>query len=478
MTRPPGQAPAIAPEAATPPTAWFSLRRRLLLLLLGGVSVCWLVTLAWSYVDAHHEIDELFDAQMAQTAQALLALGSRYREDEAPGGQQRGTEPLEPAVHRYQRNTMFQVWGEDGSLLLRSANAPSVRLAEADGFSETRGPDGHWRYYSQWDQRRRYRAQVAESHGVRDELIGHIAWRLLVPALLGLPLLGLWVWIATRHGLSSLDAAAGQIAGLRPERLQALAPGSAPGEIRPLVEAINGLFARVEKALEAERRFTADAAHELRTPLAALAAQAQVALRARDEAERRHAVGQLAASTRRAAHTVDQLLTLARLDPEDAGQECTPVRLDRLAEEACADQGNAALDKDIALELEAVPATVAGRADMLRILLRNLLDNAIRYTPAGGRVKVALDAGEAGTTLVVADSGPGIPAGERQRVFDRFYRLAGQETEGSGLGLSIVRRIAQRHGARVVLDDAGGAGGLAVRVFFPAALGPPPDMAS
>jgi len=457
-------------------TVWFSLRRHLLLLLLGGVSVCWLATLVWSYTDTHHEIDELLDAQMAQTAQALLVLGSRQRDDRQDGQdggetQRRRVEAFERAVHRYQRNTMCQIWRQDGSLLLRSANAPTEPLTRSEGFSEVVSSDGHWRYYSQWDQHRRYQVQVAESHMVRDELIGHVAWRLMVPALMGLPLLGLWVWIATRRGLAPLAAVAGEIADREPARLTALAPATAPTEIRPLVDAINGLFARVEGALESERRFTADAAHELRTPLAALATQTQVVLRARDEAERRHAAEQLVASSRRAAHLVDQLLTLARLDPEDADAALTAVRLDQIAEEACADHGAAALEKDIVLELEAAPVEIRGQSDMLRILLRNLLDNAIRYTPAVGGVAVAVAADGRDAVLTVSDSGPGIPPAERQRVFDRFHRLAGQDTEGSGLGLSIVARIAERHGGTVSLEDNDSGAGLRVTVRFPLGAG-------
>ncbi|CAG0958382.1 partial two-component system, OmpR family, sensor histidine kinase QseC, partial [Rhodocyclaceae bacterium] len=271
-------------------TAWFSLHRRLLALLLGGVSVCWLATLVWSYADAHHEIDELFDAQLAQAAQALLAQSGRHRAHD--NDRHDDVEELEHSAHRYQRALKFQVWHDDGVLVLRSPNAPTTPLAQVDGYSETRGADGHWRFYSQWDQHRRHRVQVAENHEVRDELVGHIAWRLLVPALFGLPLLGVWVWFATRRALAPLDAAAAEIGARAPERLQPVAPESAPEEIRPLLEALNDLFRRVEQTIEGERRFTADAAHELRTPLAAIAAQARVAARARDEAERAHALGQ------------------------------------------------------------------------------------------------------------------------------------------------------------------------------------------
>ncbi len=341
------------------------------MLLLGGVSACWLATVVWSYVDVHHEIDEMFEVE-------------------------------------------------------------HVRAPEND----------------------------EERH----ELVNRIAWRLIAPALFGLPLLGAWVWLATRRALRPLDAVAAQIATRQPERLHALAPASAPEEIRPLVQAINDLFGRVEKALESERRFTADAAHELRTPLAALATQAQVALRARDTEERQHAIDQLIAGSRRATRLVDQLLTLARLDP-DSSRPADAVMLDRLAEEVCAAHGGQALLKDIALELDAQPATITGNADMLRVLLRNLIDNALRYTPPGGRVTVVVEPGR----LSVTDSGPGIPAGERNKVFDRFHRLAGQDTEGSGLGLSIVARIAEMHGAAITLDGDDHGSGLRVAVSFPPA---------
>ncbi|MDD5249973.1 MAG: ATP-binding protein [Rhodocyclaceae bacterium] len=445
-------------------TIWYSLRRRLLLLLLGGASACWLATLAWSYVDAHHEIDELFDAKLAQAAQALLAQGGHHEPREHEHADD--TEELEHAAHRYQSALKFQVWRDDGTLKLRSANAPTTPLAPVDGFSEARAADGHWRYYSQWDQRHHHRVQVAENHAVRDELVGHIAWRLLLPALFGLPLLGAWVWFATRRGLMPLAALARQVGERAPERLHAVTPAAAPEEVRPLLEALNDLFARVERTLANERRFTADAAHELRTPLAALAAQAQVAARARNAAERDHALAFLTAGMARTSRLVDQLLTLARLEPEPAAAAAAAVRLDSLAQEVCADHGPQALAKDIALELDAEPVTIAADENLLRILLRNLIDNAIRYTPTGGRVGVTVSGAGGKARLTVSDSGPGIPEGERSRVFERFARLAGQETDGSGLGLSIVRRIAELHGAQVTLETGNNGQGLAVVVTF------------
>jgi two-component system sensor histidine kinase QseC len=437
-------------------TAWFSLRRRLLILLLGGVTVCWLGTLVWSYVDTHHEIDELLDGQLVLEAQTLLALAGHEADEMLDLGE---------TDHRSQKRLRFQIWTDAGQLVLHSPDTPRAPLASADGFSEGTDAEGkhrYWRYYGQWNEDRTLHVLVGENLHDRDDLIGKIAWRLLLPAMLGLPLLGAWVWLATRRGLRPLNVVAELIAAREPQHLEPLEPETAPEEIRPLIESINHLFARVEHTLESERRFTADAAHELRTPLAALAAQVQVALRARDHDERRHAFDQLIASSRRASRLVDQLLTLAKLDPAD-GVPSGAVSLDGLAEEICAMHGTLALEKNITLELDAVPTSVSGNCDMLRILMRNLVDNAIRYTPPGGRVAVAV----ANCTLSITDSGPGIPVSERERVFDRFHRLAGQDTEGSGLGLSIVTRIAERHRARVELGEGDQGTGLRVTVTFP-----------
>lgn len=303
---------------------------------------------------------------------------------------------------------------------------------------------------------------------LRHEIAEHFVEALSMPLLFGLPLLGGWLWFATWRGLKPLDAVAAEIAQRDPERLDPVQPAAAPKEVRPLLDALNALFARVDAAMEKERAFTADAAHELRTPLAAISTQAQVAARARDAAERDHALAQLSASARRASHLVEQLLTLARLDPA-ARPAMSAVRLDRLAAEVCADHGAAALEKNIALELDAPqPVGIEGNEAMLRILLRNLVDNAVRYTPAGGKVGVGVTAREGAARLTVSDSGPGIPAEKRAEALRRWHRLAGQEIEGSGLGLSIVARIAELHGATLELVDGIGRPGLAVRVTFPA----------
>ena len=440
-------------------TTWFSLRRRLFSLLLGGVSAAWLVTMAFSYVDAHHEVDELFDAQLAQAAQALLALASHEDGEDI--------EDIGDTAHKYQRRLRFQIWRSDGVLLLHSNNAPRTPLTTEDGFSEARDDEGHWRHFSQWNSKNTLQVQVSENHHIRDDLIGHITWRLIFPALFGLPLIGLWVWLATRRGLASLDDVASQIASRAPQQLQALEPVSAPVEIKPILDALNGLFQRVDATLDAERRFTADAAHELRTPLAALQAQLQVARRARDAGEREQSFEQLQVGLSRAVHLIEQMLQLARLDPESGLPDAQPVDLAPLAEDVCAELGTQIFDHDLDFELAAPPhCNVTGQPDWLRVLIRNLVDNAIRYTPAGGRIRVSLQRDGGHCRLDVCDSGPGIPAAERDAVLRRFHRLNHGDQPGSGLGLSIVLRIAELHGAQLALDDAGPDGGLRVSLIF------------
>ena len=444
-------------------TTWFSLRRRLLLSILGGVTGLWVVMMVLSYVDVHHEIDELLDGQLAQTAQTLLVLASH----EAHEGDEVISE-LGVEADKHQQKLRFQIWNAGGDLLLRSHNAPLTPLMSHDGYSDASDSSGEWRYFSMWNPQRVLQIQVGENQEDRDELITDVAWKLLLPALFGLPLLGVWVWLATQRGLAPLNAVAEQINRRDPAHLSALVPTTAPAEIKPLLHALNGLFHRVEQTLVNERRFTADAAHELRTPLAALAAQAHVAQRSDNETERQHAIGQICIGVERATHLVDQLLTLARLDPQQALADARPLPLKSLAEEVCAMHGAVAVGKNIALELDADEATVKGNTMMLQILLRNLLDNAIRYTPTGGHVSVSLCADQSTATLRVSDTGPGIPASERELAFQRFHRgAAGQDQVGSGLGLSIVQRIAELHNAKLVLGEGEGGRGLTVSVSFP-----------
>ncbi|MDO8596922.1 MAG: ATP-binding protein, partial [Sulfuricaulis sp.] len=252
-----------------------------------------------------------------------------------------------------------------------------------------------------------------------------------------------------------------------PGTLVALETGEIPAEVMPLVENLNRLFERVAELITNERRFTADASHELRTPLAALKVQAQVARASAIAAERRHALDNVIAGCDRATHLVQQLLTLARLDPDEPGTKAEACDLRGLARDAVAELAPYALSRKIEIELaEGAAVEVRGHAGLIAILLRNLIDNAIRYSSGGGSVHVRVAADGDAATLTVIDQGPGIPADERSKVGQRFYRVLGTEEFGSGLGLAIVKRIAELQGASLNLGDGDQGRGLSIAVGF------------
>jgi two-component system OmpR family sensor kinase len=337
------------------------------------------------------------------------------------------------------------------------------------GFSTVGTSEGRWRVFGVQAETRVI--QVAQPMSVRQDRAAGLALETLKPFALLLPALALLIWFAVGHALQPLERLTALVGARRVEALDPLAEAGLPREVRPLVAALNELLARLRAALERERAFMADAAHELRTPLTALHLQAGVLARASDESERRAAMDTLAAGVQRAIHLIEQMLALARQEPR-AEAVRVPVRLDDLARETVAELVPLADAGGIDLGVSAAPAvSVAGDPEALRTLLRNLVDNAVRYTPPGGRVDVAVAAGSGGegARLVVSDDGPGIAPEERVRVFDRFYRRAGTRPPGSGLGLAIVKAIADAHGARVSLGDGLGGRGLTATVSFPQA---------
>jgi two-component system sensor histidine kinase QseC len=299
-------------------------------------------------------------------------------------------------------------------------------------------------------------------------LVRRIALHLASPLALGLPVLIVLLWFSISRGLNPVGVLTREIASRKPDNLKPLDAGSAPGEVRPMVLALNELLQRVTHTLEGERRFTANAAHELRTPLAAIQAQLHVAGKADSETERQQAMQQLKRGVERSIRLVGQLLTLARLDPEQALPDAHLVNFGNIAEAVCAELAPLTLQRGQTLELLIEPdlPSLSGNADMLSMLLSNLVDNAIRYTPRGGHIDVALSHYLFGLVLEVSDDGPGIPVSQRDKVFERFYRIASQDQPGTGLGLAICQRIAELHHARVTLTDGPRGRGVTVSVFF------------
>jgi two-component system sensor histidine kinase QseC len=439
-----------------------SLRRRLLVLLSGTVLLAWTATALFSYFDARHEIGEMLDAQLAQSAGLVAAQLEHEIEDETGG--------TVPRQYKQERKIAFQVWDRSDALLLRSASAPETRLSERDeGYADAVIDGKRWRIFSRRDESGRYVVQVGERYELRDELAESVAGHLMHPLAVALPVLALLIWFAVGAGLAPLGRLAAEVGRRAPDNLAPLEESRTPREVRPLLGALNTLFARLRALLEQERRFTADAAHELRTPLAAVKTQAQVALGAVDAEERARALAHVVTGTDRAAHLVEQLLMLARLDPQTALAQARPASLRDLAAECVAAQAPAAAQKNVGVGLAAEDdGLIAGDSTLLAVLLRNLVDNAVRYSPAGGEIEVSIGREDGTVVLRVTDNGPGIPEAERSRVFERFYRVLGSGEEGSGLGLSIVKRIADLHRASIALAAGPGGRGLKMSVAFPA----------
>jgi two-component system sensor histidine kinase QseC len=443
-----------------------SLRLRLLILLFVGLGVAWLVAAWFTHAESRKEIDRLFDAQLAQSAQVLLGTTRHELHERMESG-----DDEIPNSHEYEQKLAFQIW-DNSDLLLRSSTAPAnVMASNKEGYSDTMINSEPWRVITRWDVRHEFMIQVAEPMAARESLARHITLKLLIPSFIALPTIALLIWFGVGAGLKPLQQLSREVKQRTANRLEPVAMDGVPEEVAPLTQALNDLFSRLQQAFEGERRFTADAAHELRTPLAALRIQAQVALRSTDDSERHVALQNVLRGVDRSSRLVEQLLTLARVDPETIAINFKKVDLYVLALAAIADLAPLANVKQIKLTLEeGMSLSVLGDDNLLRLLLRNLLDNAIRYTPVGGRVTVTLHNIEGGA-IDVKDSGSGIPSTEREKVLERFYRITGNGEEGSGLGLSIVRRISELHGTRLELKDNEECMGLLVRVTWPSVMG-------
>jgi len=439
----------------------YSLRRRLLTLLLASVVVAWAATTLLTYNHAHHELDELLDAHLARSARLLLAQeGDEFEEIRI--GESADAGP-------YGQEVVLQVWREGQVLALRSAGAPEVRLSPVEtGFSDATVAGRHWRVFSGWDVEREVLVQVAEDHALRERLLAHYTLSGLPALLFGVPLLGMLVWLVVGAAVRPLAHLGHEVSRRGPSDLRPLPDGGVPMEVNPLVERLNALFARISASMQAERRFTSHAAHELRTPIAAIRAQAEVARDSIDSTVREVALAHVIEGCDRAARLVDQMLLLARIDERASQDGPANSRLDQAAARVIADLAPAALDSGVALELatdEAVSVAVDGA--LLDVLLRNLLDNAVRHGGAPGPVTVRCTEGADGALLEVTDHGPGVDEAELAQLGSRFYRASSARGPGSGLGLSIVQRIAEGCGGTVRYRRGDGGHGFAVEVRLP-----------
>ena len=446
-----------------------SLRTRLLLLLMSVVLCSWGLAIYWAYEETKHEVTELFDANLAQTARALLGLVEHEYEENRLGKAQILTNDVHHQGHKYEAKLAFLIRFPGDSVTFRSSNTPEFSADFPNGYCDEQYGRHHWRVFTMRTEGG-IQVQTGERYDVRDEIVTEILFSVLAPLQLSLPVLALLIWFSIGRSLRPLLAIAQEIAYRDPSRLQAVNTALVPLEVQPLTDALNQLLQRLAHAFENERRFTADASHELRTPLAGIKTQAEVAQRSQDARERAQALNQVIAGVTRATHLVEQLLALARMDAQ-ASLVLAAVDLRALCVEMISDYTQAALAKNIDLGLDdqlSGAALIQGQVGGLYLMLRNLVDNALRYTPQDGTVTLLLreDIEASVLLLCVLDDGPGIPAEDRAQVLERFHRGKHPHVSGSGLGLSIVLRIAELHGARLTLDQAPG-GGLSICVGFP-----------
>ncbi len=417
-----------------------SLRGRLLVFLLTLAAVAAAVVATVSYRSVLAETDRIFDFQLRQMALSLRDQGAIADDERAA---------LEDPGFEY----VVQVWTGDGSITYSSHRRPGLPRKAVLGFAEVDIDGQRWRVFGTTSRGRVI--QVAQPLSVRQQLAAAAAWRSVSPLALAAPLVALAVWWLVGVSLAPLRSLVAAVRARDAESLAPLPLAGLPSELAPLGSALNALLTRLGASFEAQRSFVADAAHELRSPLTALKLQLDLARRAPDDDARAQALAGLAAGTERMRHLVEQLLTLARAEPGGADAAFAETDLAEVARLAAADTVPLAAANAVEVELDAPqPQLVRADAAALRILLRNLIDNAARLAGRNGRVAVQV-AGEGSQAIVrVDDSGPGIPAAERSRVFDRFYRRDSGDSTGSGLGLAIVGAIAQRHGAQVRLADS------------------------
>lgn len=457
-----------------------SIRRFLLINLLLSITLIISFAIISNLFLEHKEIQNYLDEQLVIKTMSVQAFIKGYLQNSAGLSelQKRLDKVPDETANTLQKEfpdyeqVQFSIWdNQTGKLILKSDGAPLIDYRFfKPGFSDQWIQNESWRFFSFQDVHNNLTLIVSEKHQLRDALETHITRDSIFIMLVSYPFLGLLIWIIVGQGFTSLKEITNEVRSRELLYLEPVNIEEVPTEIKPLIDELNELFQRLNDAYAREKRFAADAAHELRTPLAALRAQAQVALKSSSEKERDEALSKVLAGVDRSTHVVEQLLTLSRTTLEaKRGEEAEPIDLRKHATFIIADLVPQALDKETEIELDAPPqlALIMGFPTAIDILLRNLIDNAIRYTPSGSLIRLVISETAENVILQVIDNGPGIPENLRKRVFERFFRILGNKTTGSGLGLGIVQQIVELHHAEINLGSPPNGQGLQVTIKFP-----------
>ena len=454
-------------------TARWSLRRRLLVAIGGAAVLGWCASSFWLYREAIAETDHGFDVALDHTAHAVLAIVANEMHELRDAESGKGIE-LAEIDHLHGEPIVYQVRGPGGGIAYRSPGAPAEPLARRDdrGFAFVRADGRGFRVDTLATEDGTATIHVAQPLDERDAVANAVALKLLAPGAALLVVLALTVGWTVRAAAEPLIRYSRDLDRLAPTQSNLVDSSALPDELQPVARAIDRLLVRVRDALMHERTLTADAAHELRTPLAALRLQAQVARRSTDASERDTALEELLAGTDRATRLVDSVLTLARYDArQDPVLDGNAVDLFRLAHHVAREFEAPAAQRGLSIELAAAADIgLTGDEDALGVALRNLIDNALRF--ARSRIRIETSALGFDVHLAVLDDGPGMPSQVAGRAFDRFFRGEEQESRrgpGAGLGLALVRRVAELHRGEVLLVE-GIDGGCGVRLRLPATL--------
>jgi len=466
-----------------------TLRGRLVTAIFSVLIIVSIIAITFSYGESRRSIQELFDTELAHSAQGLMAVilpqltktdldTIQSQLNQLPDFNDNDiNEQADKDIyqHQYEHKLAFQFIDRDGNVLLRSTNAPSTPMTKIERrysyvrFTDSKFNNTDWRIFTLWNNTNHYLVQVAERDDVRNKLVSNISLQLTIPIIISLLFLCVLTWHAVNRSLEPIKSLVDQVTQRELANLSPLREKNFPVELQPLVNVLNDLFIRLTEAFEKERRFTDDAAHELRTPLAALKVQAQVAIRADNNDERTRALGKVLTGVDRATHLLEQLLTLARLDT--AKQDTYRiVDLVSIITSTISELTVQASKKPVTLKFVAAENTkfkLVANPYHLSIMFRNILENAINYSPAYSFVLIDLSLQKEYVVLQVEDTGPGIDEALVPRLFDRFYRAPGNEISGCGLGLSIVKQIAQLYDINVNLHAKKDSPGTIASMRFP-----------
>lgn len=443
-----------------------SLRRKLFLILVAATGLIWLAASCWIYVGARREVESVLDARLQEAARMVLSLASSNGVGATQAG---GGSGSAPEILGYDRQLSCQIWSLDGRLVARSSGAPNESLSDRSaGFSERRINGETWRVFTAEDAARGVRVLVGDRLGLRDHFVAEIMKGILAPMALTVPLLGLLIWASLNRGLRPLRRLAEELACRNADDMRAIETGRAPTELRPVLDSLNSLLGRVRDALRHERDLTAFAAHELRTPLAGLRTQAQVAMAARDETTRTMALRQILVGVDRTTRLIRQLLAIAKLDSMPNVAPANHVNIGSVIEEVI----EALPVADRAITVTVDPAlkhtTVPAGREFLLLAIRNLHENAARHMQQPGSIRWSMEKESAALVIYVDDEGPGIPQEEIPLVTNRFFRGQHKSPLGSGLGLSIVNLALRASGARLILQNRRDTTGLRAQIVWEA----------